>query len=313
MKKVLIISTGILSAYLSKFLLSKKYKIYVTTSKTKPNYKNFKKLKINKDIIFKKLNIYHQKSIEKIIYDINPSIIFYFAGQSSIAKSLKLPKQTVNSNYIGCKNFLEVLKKRNFKIKFIKANSGYIFSHKKKINFLNPSFSLNINPYIVSQKKAYKIVNRYRLKGVNSYNAILYNAESNLRDNSFLIKKICIYIKDNVFKHKKIHVGNLNLIRDFGWAPELVKGIYYMNYLKPCDLIISSGKSYSLKKMLKFIFEIKSLNYKDYIKIDKKLFRKNEQFSVGTDMKNTIKKLKLFNWRPKIYGKKLVQKIYNGL
>jgi|TARA_Y100000389_G_scaffold36799_1_gene31267 GDPmannose 4,6-dehydratase len=313
MKNILIISTGILSAYLSKFLLSKKYKIYVTTSKERPNYKNFKKLKIDKKIIFNKLNIYDQKSIEKTIAKTNPSIIFYFAGQSSIAKSLLLREETLKSNYIGCKNFLEVLKKKNSSIKFIKANSGYIFSDKKKINFSNPKFSSNINPYILSQKKAYKIISRYRLKNVNSYNAILYNAESNLRDRNFLIKKICIYIKNNVYKKKKILVGNLKLIRDFGWAPELVEGIYYMSYLKPCDMIISSGKSYLLENMIKFIFEIKKLNYKNFITIDKNLFRKNEQLTVATDMKNTIKRLKIYNWKPKIYGKKLVKKIYNGL
>ena len=86
-----------------------------------------------------------------------------------------------------------------------------------------------------------------------------------------------------------------------------------MSYLKPCDLIISSGKSYLLENMIKFIFEIKKLNYKNFITIDKNLFRKNEQLIVATDMKNTINRLKLFNWKPKIYGKKLVKKIYNGL
>ena len=111
-KKILIISTGILSAYLSKFLLSKNYKVYVTSRNLKKSYKNFHKLNIEKKIIFKKLDIYNETSIEKILSKINPIKIFYFAGQSSVAKSLNLKTETYKSNYVGCKNFLNVLKKK---------------------------------------------------------------------------------------------------------------------------------------------------------------------------------------------------------
>tara|TARA_B100000780_G_scaffold275929_1_gene243540 strand:+ start:894 stop:1841 length:948 start_codon:yes stop_codon:yes gene_type:complete len=312
-KKILIVSTGVLSAYLSQFLLKKNYQVFVTTRKIQKKYKNFSKLKIQKKINFLKLNILEKKSIEDILVSINPDIIFYFAGQSSIVKSFLNPQETLNSNYIGCKNFLTILKNKKLITKFVKANSGYIFSDLSKKTLAKSSLVKPNSPYVLAQSKAYKLVNKFRKKKVNCYTAIFFNAESSLRPENFFIRKACLFVKKNLFKKSKLLIGNINLIRDFGWAPELVKGAFYMTKLKPCNLIFASGQKISLSNILNFIFKIKKLNYKNYIKIDKKFFRKNEIQDISCNINTTIMKLKSFKWKPKIYGKKLIHKIYNNL
>ena len=312
-KKILIISTGILSAYLSKFLVSKGHKVYVTSRSVKKKYFNFKELKVKKKITFKKLNVLNKRSIDKLLDDIKPSVIFYFAGQSSIVKSIKHSKATLESNFIGCENFLKILKKKGLKTKFLKANSGYIFSSKKNFSLQKPKFSKNNNPYISAQKKAFQSVLKFRKQGVNCYSIIFYNVESRLRPNDFFIKKVCNYLKKNIYKKDTLSIGRLDLVRDFGWASELVKGAYYMSYLKPCDLVIASGKKFSLRKILEFAFKIKNINYKNFIKVEKRFIRKNEQKNIFFNLDFTLKKLSSFGWKPKIYGKKLVNKIYNSL
>ena len=127
----LIVGTGVIGAYLSSFLLKKRYKIITTSRKLKKNYINYSKLKIEKKIIFKKLGLDNKKEIKKIIKKENPNFIFYFAGISSIPLSFKKPKETLKSNYLGAKKFLEVLKETKSPIKFFKANSGYIFDGSK--------------------------------------------------------------------------------------------------------------------------------------------------------------------------------------
>ncbi len=143
-KTALIIGSGVIGAYLSKLLLKKRLNIVVTTRNLKKNYKNYKKLKIHNKVNFKKLNILKKKQIKKIIILVKPDYIFYFAGVSSMTESFKKPKETLQSNYTGAKNFLEVLYDLKSKIKFFKANSAYIFD-KRKIK-LNSKLTGQKNP-----------------------------------------------------------------------------------------------------------------------------------------------------------------------
>lgn len=312
-KKILIISTGVLSAYLSKFLLKKKFDIFVSTRKFKERYENFHKLGIQKKIKIIKIDVLKKKSIEESLNLIKPDIIFYFAGQSSIVKSHLKPKETLESNYFGCKNFLEVIKKKKLKTKFVKANTGHIFSNLYKKNLAKANLIKTGNPYILAQIKAYKLINDFREKKINCYSAIFFNAESNLRPNNFFIKKVCNYVKKNHFKKNKLKIGNLNILKDFGWAPELVMGAYYMTKLKPCNLIFASGKKILLSNILDYVFKIKKLDYNNFIRIDKKLFRKDENKNFTCNISQTINRLKQFKWKPNVYGKKLIHKIYNEL
>tara|TARA_B110000305_G_scaffold232774_1_gene288252 strand:- start:104 stop:1048 length:945 start_codon:yes stop_codon:yes gene_type:complete len=310
-KKILIISTGVLSAYLAQFLLKKKFKIFVTTRKIKKKYINFSKLGIQKKIIIFELDILKKKSIEKCLISVKPDMIFYFAGQSSIVKSFLHPKETLESNYTGCKNFLTILKKRKLKTKFIKANSGYIFSDLNKKNLTNSNLITPNSPYVLAQSKAYKLVNDFRKKKVNCYSAIFFNAESSLRPKTFFIKKACSFVKKNKFKKNKLKIGNINMFRDFGWAPELVSGTFYMTKLKPCNAILASGQKTSLSSILNHIFKIKKLDYKKYIQEDKKFIRESEAKNITCNIRPTIQMLKSFGWKPSVFGKKLVHKIYN--
>ena len=122
----LIIGSGVIGAYLARELISKKEKTIVTSRKIKKNFKNYRYLKIQNKVTFEKLDVAKKKAIEKILDKYRPNKIFYFAGESSIPKSVLLPKATHISHYLGTKNFLEVLKKKR-EIKFFKSNSGYIF------------------------------------------------------------------------------------------------------------------------------------------------------------------------------------------
>ena len=140
-KKInLIIGSRVLGAYLSADLKKKKEKVIVTTRSLRKTKYNYNYLKIQNKVKFEKLDIKNKTSIEKIIDKYKPEKIFYFAGQSSLTKSLKSQKETFQSHYNGTKSFLDVLKKNKLKIKFFKANSGYIFNPNKGKIDLNCKF-----------------------------------------------------------------------------------------------------------------------------------------------------------------------------
>ena len=114
-KVVLIIGTGAIGAYLSKYLLKKKYNVVVTSRSIKKTYLNYKKLNISKKVNFIKLNVLNKYEVKNIIEKIAPTYIYYFAGISSITESFRYPKQTYESNYMGAKNFLDVLWKKKIR------------------------------------------------------------------------------------------------------------------------------------------------------------------------------------------------------
>ena len=79
--------------------------------------------------------------------------------------------------------------------------------------------------------------------------------------------------------------------------------------IKPCDLLIGTGKSMKIKNVIKYAFEYWNLDYKKYININKNLIRKKERYQITGSMTQTLKKLKKWKWNTKIYGKKLVYKM----
>ena len=291
------------------YLLKKKHKVIVTSRIIKKRFINYHKLNIEKKITFEKLDILKKKDILKVIRKYNPDNIFYLSGQSSLTKSINLKNETYNSNYIGAKKFLEILHKYKIKSKFYKANSGYIFEQKKGVISTRSKISKNKNPYIQSQIKAYNEVKKFRKKGINCSSLIFLQVESPLRNNDFLIKKICEHAK----LKKHISVGNLNTIRDYSWAPEVVEGIYYLTKIKSTDMILSSGQGISGHEILNTAYKKNNLDYRKYFSINKKFIRPNEiQIMVGSN-KNYDILTKKFNFRIKIGGKKLIKKFYNSI
>ena len=309
-KTIMIVGTGVLGSYLSKCFLKNKNKVFITTRSLKKPKNNYKFLKIEKKVTFVKLNILNPKDILEKINFIKPDLIYYFAGQSSIFLSYKKAKETMNSNFYGALNFLKIIHKEKLDVKFYKASSGYIF---QKINNKNKIFIKYIrpnNPYIESQIKAFKLVLRFRKLGLKCSSLIFFNIESPLKSKQFLLNKINNFIKFK--KSKFLKLGNIHVIRDFSWAPEIMQGVYYASKIKAQDIFFGSGKNFYIKDMIKFFFELKNMNYKEFIKIDKKLYRRNEKINLISSKTNTTKLLKKWKWVPKIYGKNLVLKLFNS-
>ena len=305
----LIIGSGVLGAYLSAELLKKKEKVVVTTRSLKKIHKNYNYLKIQKKVKFEKLNINKKIQINEIISKYNPKKIFYFAGQSSITKSIKSKQETFRSHYNGTKNFLEILKKEKSNIKFFKANSGYIFTPKNGLINLKCKFSSNKNPYIKAQKKVFNLIKKFRKYELNLSNLIFMQIESPLRPDDFFIKKVCLGAKNK----KKIVVGNINTFRDYSWITDIVKAILLTSNLKTKDCIISAGSNLSGKNIIKEAYKLNGLNYKKYYSINKKFFRKNEnKFLIGSK-KNTSYLKKKYNFKFKIVGNKLIKEMFKSL
>ncbi len=304
-KKISIIvgGSGQLGICLAQVLLKKKYKVIITTRSLAQAKKKIPI--INKNLKISKLDILNKKKIDFFIKKISPNLIFYFAGQSSPTLSFKKNKLTYLSNVNGCKNFLEVLKRKNLKTKFINASSSEIFADsKKKINLF--SQKRPISPYGKAKLASFNLTKLYReKKKLNAYNAIIFNTESFFRDKNYLIPKICIAaIKANYFK-KKTFFGNLNISREWNWGDEQM--MYLMKFVqkKPQDFILSNGRSYSGKEMLSYAFDYFKLDYKNYTKTKKNLIRKKDFLTKKSNFVSCLRRNKIHR-DSKIFGKKII-------
>ena len=145
---------------------------------------------------------------------------------------------------------------------------------------------------------------------MKNYNAILFNTESFLRNKNFVIAKICIAAINAYKFRKKTSINNILVSREWNWCDEQCK--YLLRFLskKPQDFILSNGKFYSIKQMLKFAFEYFNLNYLDFIKIKNKKLKKNEIKNKKSNFRESFRKNDI-NFKSKIFGRKLIHKMIN--
>ena len=294
-------------SYMCKLLLKKNYKIISITRNLRKNL-NHRKIKIKKKIIKKKIDIYDIAQIQKLIISSKCDEIYFFAGQPSPLKSINNSFETITSNIIPVYYILEVLKKSKKKIKFFNSSSFEIFASSKKKKSETSSMQPS-NSYGLSKLITFYFIKFYREEyNLKCFSAIFFHHESILRKKNFLIPKILDAAKKiSLNKKKKLYLGNINVIKDWGWAPEYIELIYKIMQKKNFnDYIIATGKSVSIKYVLKYIFKKYNLNWNDFVVTKKKYYRINDINESRAD----ISKIKNFlKWSPKFYIKDVINKL----
>ncbi len=322
-KKAIIFGiTGQDGSYLAEFLLKKNYIVHgVKRRSSSPNTERIDH--IYDSINFSKKNIFlhygdlaDTGSLYRIINDVEPDEIYNLAAQSHVQISFGLPEYTADINALGTLRILEVI--RNFKkkkIKFYQASSSEMFGGTNPPQNEKSAFKPR-SVYAISKAFSYHTVINYRQAfNIKASNGILFNHESPRRGFNFVTKKIV----QGLFRIKKgdqkiLTLGNLYARRDWGYAKDYVEAMWkILNYKKPDDYVIATGKSYSVKefvnktakqldipiiwrgKGLKEIGINKKTN-KIIIKVDKEYFRKTEVENLIGDYK---KAKKILNWKPK--------------
>ena len=310
-KKKIAIITGISGqdgSYLTELLIKKKYIVYgVKNPKSKNKLDLIKSIK-NK-IIVKNLDLNNYKKIAALIKKIKPAEFYHLAAQSLINYKFEDEFFKLNPNINGTHYILSSIKKYSPKTKFYFAASSEIFGDAKTYpqnekNEFNPR-----SAYGISKVAGFHLTKNYReAYNLFSCSGILYNHESPLRSENFVSRKITSSVARIIFKkQKKLTLGSINSKRDWGYAEDYVEAMWKMLQLKkPRDFVIGTGKIHSVKDFLKIAFNYAGLDYKKYVKFNKKLMRPNDNVILKADFK---KAKKILNWSPKTNFKQLVHKM----
>jgi len=303
-------------SYLASFLLKKKYRVIGVTRKiNKKKFFRFKLLNIEKKTKLIEGNAVNFNFIKELIRN-NRNIkeIYYLSGKSSVIKSFNNPIESFKSNALGIFNILENVKNENNNIKVFYAASGQFFGNNKKAFYDEKSKILPQSPYALSKATGFWLTKTFRESfGLYACSGILFNHESPLRSKEFVTKKIVDTAK-RIKKNKKgkLYLGNINIFRDWGWAPEYVNAMWLMlQQNKPVDLIIGSGKLHSLREFVNEVFKILKLNRKNVITNTKKFYRK---IDIKSYRANTFLAKKKIGWTAKTSFKQIVRKmVYDEL
>jgi GDPmannose 4,6-dehydratase len=298
-------------SYLSHFLYNKGYKVIgVTRNKS---LKNLYRLKILD--ILKKINVIQGEASNlkfcKKILSSRIDEIYFLAGQSSVTESFENPQISLNSNVVGLLNILKTIKDNRYKIRLFNAGSAQFYGDNKNYKYnLNSQINPQ-SPYGISKAAAYWLVKMYREKyNILCCTGILFNHESCLRSDEFVTKKI-INISKKIKNNKKIklRLGNINIYRDWGWAPEYVEAFWLMlQQKKTQDLILGTGKIHSLKEFVYEVFRLLKIDKKNLKHNIKKFNRKLDIRGYRADINQAKNKI---NWKAKTNFKKIIFKMVN--
>jgi len=308
-KKALIVGiSGQDGSYLAKLLLEKGFEVYGTSRDAEvTSFSGLKKLGIYEKVNLISMSLIDFRSTMQVILDLKPDYIFNLAGQSSVGLSFMQPVETLESISLGTLNILEVIRFHKLNVKFYNASSSECFGNIKDDSADEHTPFHPSSPYAVAKSAAYWQVANYR----NAYNlfacsGILFNHESPLRHERFVTKKIIkAACRISQGSDEKLKLGNISIVRDWGWAPDFVNAMFLiLENNRPEDFVIATGKSISLEEFIKIAFEHFNLEYKRYIQIDKSLFRPDELMYIKG---NPDKAYNILGWKPTLYVEDVIK------
>lgn len=298
MKKALICGiSGQDGAYLSRLLLEKGYQVIGTSRDTKAsNFTNLEKFGLTEQIEFVAMSINDFRSVLNVFDRIRPDEVYNLAGQSSVGLSFEQPVETLESINIATLNLLETIRFLNLDTRLYNAGSSECFGESTAEHPANElSCFLPRSPYAVAKASAHWLITNYR----EAYNIFactghLFNHESPCRGERFVTKKIISSVVSiSRKKQNQLQLGNLDIIRDWGWAPEYVEAMWLMlQQDKAEDYVIATGRSVSLKYFVKTAFDCFELDMDKFLVQNDAFLRPTELRCSYADPSRAHKELK---------------------
>ena len=217
-------------------------------------------------------------NMTNLVREIQPTEVYNLAAQSHVQVSFTMPQYTAQVDAVGAVTLLEAIRASGIKCKFYQASTSELFGSTPPPQNENSIFRPR-SPYAASKLMAYWSTINYReAYGVHATNGILFNHESPRRGETFVTRKITRAVAKIASGSKeKLYLGNLDAVRDWGYAKEYVESMWLMlQQDQPGDYVVATGIGATVKDFARVAFEHVGLNYEDYIELDKRYNRPTE-------------------------------------
>jgi GDPmannose 4,6-dehydratase len=244
--------------------------------------------------------------LTNLLREINPTEVYNLAAQSHVHVSFTMPQYTGQVDAVGVVGLLEAIRSSGVDTRFYQASTSELYGStpppQNEVSLFRPR-----SPYASAKLMAYWSTINYREGyGMHTTNGILFNHESPRRGETFVTRKITRAVAQIAAGSKmKLFLGNLDAVRDWGYAKEYVESMWLMlQQEKPSDYVIATGVGASVRDFAQAAFSHVGLNWEDHVELDMKYMRPTEVDAlIGDPAKANVE----LNWKATTHWKKLAE------
>ena len=313
MKRALITGvTGQDGSYLSELLLEKGYEVHGVIRRSSTfNTSRIEHLYRDPHEIGNRFHLHYGDitdgvGISNLVREIEPQEIYNLAAQSHVKVSFEMPDFTAQVDAVGTIRLLEAIRAAKIDTKFYQASTSELFGStpppQSEFSLFAPQ-----SPYAVAKLYSYWVVRNYRdAYGLHATNGILFNHESPRRGETFVTRKITMAAaKIKLGLQSKLYLGNLDAVRDWGYAPEYVNSMWLMlQQESPSDYVVATGVGATVRDFCEASFSALGLNYLDFVESEDRYLRPTEVDALVGDPR---KSEQVLGWKAKTHWKDLAE------
>ena len=245
-------------------------------------------------------------NLTNLIHEIKPNEVYNIGAQSHVQVSFTMPQYTAQVDAVGSVALLESIRASGINCRFYQASTSELYGSTPPPQNEDSPFKPR-SPYAAAKLMAYwSTVNYREAYGLHATNGILFNHESPRRGETFVTRKITRAVAKIATGSKdKLYLGNLDAIRDWGFAKEYVESMWLMLQQKQSDdYVVATGVGATVRDFAKAAFEHVGLNYKDHVVVDKRYVRPTEVDALVGD---PSKSEKVLGWKAKTHWKAIAE------
>ncbi len=304
--------TGQDGSYLAELLLSKGYEVHglirrassFNTSRIDHIYQDIHEP--NPKLFLHYGDLIDGFGLTNLIREIQPDEVYNLGAQSHVQVSFSMPQYTGQVDAVGAVGLLEAIRSAEVNTRFYQASTSELFGStpppQNEASIFRPQ-----SPYAAAKLMAYWCTVNYREGyGLHASNGILFNHESPRRGETFVTRKITRAVAEIAAgSKKKLFLGNLDAVRDWGYAKEYVETMWLMLQKdQSSDYVVATGAGATVKEFADAAFARAGLSWKDHVEVDKKYIRPTEVDALIGDVSKAERDL---NWKAKTHWKELAE------
>ena len=300
--------TGQDGAYLSQLLLAKGYQVHgLIARRSSDTLWRLRELGIEREVQLTDGDLADSAGVARIVATLKPDELYNLGAQSFVGSSWNQPALTTQINALGALHCLEAIRNVSPSTRFYQASTSEMFglvsteSQSERTPFHPRS------PYGVAKLYAHWITINFRESfGLHASSGILFNHESPLRGIEFVTRKVTdAAARSHLGLQDKLHLGNIDAQRDWGFAGDYVEAMWLMlQQDKPDDYVVATGRTTTVRQMCEIAFAHVGLDYRQYVVIDPKLFRPAEVDLLLGDASKARERL---GWSPRTGLEELIR------